>query len=78
VSAVTRRDVLLLGDGLANGLVAWRLQQRRPELKLQLVEPQSRLGGRHTWSFHGYAVRFSATAGLGLQDLEVARERNGA
>lgn len=47
-----RCDVLLVGGGLANGLIAWRLRQRRPELRVLLVERQPTLGGRHTWSFH--------------------------
>jgi len=45
-------DVLLVGGGLANGLVAWRLRQVRPELRVRLVERAPTLGGEHTWSFH--------------------------
>lgn len=44
-------DLLLAGGGLANGLIALRLRQRRPELRLLLVEASPRLGGDHTWSF---------------------------
>ncbi|MCG7363467.1 lycopene beta-cyclase CrtY [Roseomonas sp. ACRSG] len=44
-------DLLLAGGGLANGLIALRLRQRRPELRLLLVEAGPRLGGDHTWSF---------------------------
>jgi lycopene beta-cyclase len=47
-----RADVLLVGGGLANGLVALRLRARRPELRVVLVEREARLGGSHTWSFH--------------------------
>jgi len=45
-------DVLLVGGGLANGLLAWRLRQLRPDLRVRLVERASSLGGEHTWSFH--------------------------
>lgn len=45
-------DLLLAGGGLANGLIAWRLRQRRPELRVRLVEAGPTLGGNHTWSFH--------------------------
>jgi lycopene beta-cyclase len=44
-------DLLLAGGGLANGLIALRLRQQRPELRLALVEAGSSLGGDHTWSF---------------------------
>lgn len=44
-------DLLLIGGGLANGLLAWRLAQVRPELDVRIVEPQEGLGGVHTWSF---------------------------
>lgn len=46
-------DLVLAGGGLANGLIAWRLRQLRPELRLLLVEAGPTLGGNHTWSFHG-------------------------
>ncbi len=45
-------DVILVGGGLANGLIAWRLAQLRPELRVLLLERGSALGGNHTWSFH--------------------------
>jgi lycopene beta-cyclase len=43
--------LLLAGGGLANGLIAYRLARKRPEISLRLVEGGQRLGGRHTWSF---------------------------
>ncbi len=49
---MTGVDLLLVGGGLANGLVAWRLAQRRPELRVSVLERGDRLGGNHTWSFH--------------------------
>ncbi len=45
-------DLILVGGGLANGLIAWRLSQLRPELRILLLEGGDTLGGNHTWSFH--------------------------
>jgi lycopene beta-cyclase len=45
-------DVALVGGGLANGLLALRLKQRRPELRVRVIEQADHLGGNHTWSFH--------------------------
>lgn len=45
-------DLILAGGGLANGLIAWRLRQLRPELDVVCLEQQDSLGGNHTWSFH--------------------------
>lgn len=45
-------DLILVGGGLANGLIAWRLLAERPELTILLVEGGERIGGNHTWSFH--------------------------
>jgi lycopene beta-cyclase len=45
-------DLILAGGGLANGLIAWRLKQLRPELRVLCIEEQPHLGGNHTWSFH--------------------------
>lgn len=45
-------DVLLVGGGLANGLVAWWLRAERPELRVDVLERGPSLGGQHTWCFH--------------------------
>ncbi|MEP9369689.1 lycopene beta-cyclase CrtY [Xanthobacter sp. VNH20] len=45
-------DMVLVGGGLANVLLALRLKQARPELKLALLEAGAQIGGNHTWSFH--------------------------
>lgn len=54
-------DLVLVGGGLANGLIAWRLRQLRPQLRVLLLEAGPTLGGNHTWSFHdadfGHAQR---------------------
>ncbi len=44
-------DLILVGGGLAAGLIAWRLALDRPELNVCVVERDGRLGGKHTWSF---------------------------
>jgi lycopene beta-cyclase len=44
-------DLVLVGGGLANALLAWRLRQRRPGVRVLLLERGRRLGGNHTWSF---------------------------
>jgi lycopene beta-cyclase len=43
--------VVLVGGGLANGLIAWRLHSL-PAVELTVVEREATLGGNHTWSFH--------------------------
>ena len=45
-------DLILVGGGLANGLIAWRLHTTRPALRILLLEAAERIGGNHTWSFH--------------------------
>ena len=57
-----RWDLILAGGGLANGLIAWRLRQQRPELNVLLLEAGAQVGGNHTWSFH-------------LEDLTPAQQR---
>lgn len=44
-------DILLLGGGLANSLIALRLRALRPELRVLIVEQGPTLGAKHTWSF---------------------------
>jgi len=45
-------DLILVGGGLANGLIAWRLHAQRPALRILLLEAADAIGGNHTWSFH--------------------------
>ncbi|WP_368913903.1 lycopene beta-cyclase CrtY [Mixta calida] len=45
-------DLILVGGGLANGLIAWRLRQLQPQLNMLLLEAGAEPGGNHTWSFH--------------------------
>ncbi|WP_367144079.1 lycopene beta-cyclase CrtY [Pantoea stewartii] len=45
-------DLILVGAGLANGLIALRLQQQHPDMRILLIEAGPEAGGNHTWSFH--------------------------
>ncbi|TCS12711.1 lycopene beta-cyclase CrtY [Caulobacter sp. BK020] len=44
-----RADVVLVGGGLANGLIALRLKSLRPRLRVILLEQGPTVGGEHTW-----------------------------
>ncbi len=48
----TTHDVVLVGGGLQNGLIALALAARHPALRVALVERGHALGGNHTWCFH--------------------------
>ncbi|HWI86219.1 MAG TPA: lycopene beta-cyclase CrtY [Sphingomonas sp.] len=45
-----KTDLLIAGGGLAGGLVALALAERRPEVQVTIVEA-STIGGNHIWSF---------------------------
>ena len=49
-------DLVLAGGGLANGLIALRLAQTRPELRVAIVEAGPNIGGDHTWSSFGLDI----------------------
>ena len=44
-------DLIILGGGLAGGLIALALAVRRPDLAVIIVEAGATLGGNHVWSF---------------------------
>lgn len=44
-------DVVLVGLGFANAILAYRLKQLKPELNVLAVEKKDTLGGDYTWSF---------------------------
>ncbi len=48
----TDAPLILVGGGLANSLIAYRLTMMRPDCRLLLLERGMTLGGNHTWSFH--------------------------
>lgn len=43
-------DIILVGGGLANGLIALRLAQLRPDISVAIVEAGGTVGGNHIWS----------------------------
>ena len=45
-------DVILVGGGLQNALLALALVDADPEVSMAIVEREGALGGNHTWSFH--------------------------
>lgn len=57
-------DVVLVGGGLANSLIAYRLRAHFPELRILLLEQGPALGGNHTWSFHSTDVSAGQLAWL--------------
>jgi lycopene beta-cyclase len=44
-------DLVILGGGLAGGLIALALAKTRPEVNILLVEEGENLGGNHIWSY---------------------------
>ena len=44
-------DLLIVGGGLAGGLIALALADARPDLAVTVVEAGERFGGNHIWSF---------------------------
>lgn len=41
----------IVGGGLAGGLIAFALSERRPDVRVSLIERGAALGGNHVWSF---------------------------
>lgn len=48
--AQPRYDVILAGAGLANSLIALRLRERRPELRMLVLDAEVARAVEHTWS----------------------------
>lgn len=57
-------DLVLVGGGLANSLIALRLRALRPELRVLVLEREPSLGDKHTWSFFGSDVSPEQSAWL--------------
>jgi lycopene beta-cyclase len=51
-SSMTEFDLVLVGGGLQNGLIALHALHTHPSARIALIEPQPRLGGNHTWCVH--------------------------
>ncbi len=45
-------DLVLVGAGLANALIAFRLAVTRPDVRMLMLEGSFQPFGEHTWSFH--------------------------
>ncbi len=71
MEATHRFDVVLVGGGLQNGLIALAALQRNPQLRIAMVERGERPGGNHTWCLHAADVPESARAYV--DELVVAR-----
>lgn len=56
-------DVVLVGAGLANSLIALAINKTQPGLRIVMVERGDSVGGNHTWSFH--------TSDMGLREFEL-------
>jgi lycopene beta-cyclase len=59
-----RWDLILVGAGLANGLIAWRLKTARPGVRVLVLEAAATMGGNHTWSCHDSDVSADPPAWL--------------
>lgn len=57
-------DVLIVGGGLAGGLLLHALRHFHPQARVLLLERQSILGGNHTWCFHSSDVQEKCWAWL--------------
>ena len=60
----TDADVLLVGGGLANSLIAIALRRRRPDLRMIMLEKRSHTDSAHTWSVFRPDLSTSAWDGL--------------
>ncbi len=54
-------DLVIVGGGLAGGLIALALAETRPALDVRLIESGAAIGGDHLWSF------FASDVGVGDQ-----------
>ncbi len=51
-SRPARFDIVLVGGGLQNGLIALAVLDARPGLRVAMIERADAVGGNHTWCFH--------------------------
>ncbi len=63
--------LILVGGGLANSLIAYRLAATRPEIDWTILESGPELGGNHTWSFHD--TDLTADQGRWMEPFVAAR-----
>jgi lycopene beta-cyclase len=60
--AGTAFDLILVGGGLQNGLIALSTLHSAPQTRIAMVEAGDRLGGNHTWCVHARDLPVSARA----------------
>ncbi|CAL80120.1 Lycopene cyclase [Bradyrhizobium sp. ORS 278] len=58
-------DVIVIGGGLAGCLIALRLTDARPDLRVVIIEGSASIAGNHTWSFFGTDISSDQHAWLG-------------
>lgn len=66
---MTSYDLIIIGGGLAGGLLADWLVRYQPSCRFLLIEKGERFGGRHTWSFHEGDLQWNDTSHR-LDDLK--------
>jgi lycopene beta-cyclase len=59
-AAAVQHDLVLVGGGLQNGLIALACLARDPGMRIALIERSYELGGNHTWAIHPYDVPAAA------------------
>lgn len=64
-------DYVAVGGGLQSALLVLTLRAQRPQARIAVIEQGPRLGGNHTWSFHGSDL--DAAAQRWIQPLVVHR-----
>lgn len=63
------RDVIIVGGGLAGGLIALALHRDAPECRFLLIEAGRSLGGHHRWSWFATDIRPKAQGLMAGFDL---------
>jgi lycopene beta-cyclase len=58
------KDLIVVGAGLANGLLLDRVLAAHPQLEVQVLEAGPTAGGNHTWCFHHSDVESKSLAWL--------------
>jgi lycopene beta-cyclase len=57
-------DLILVGGGLANCMIALSVIARRPDTNIILLERNAAVGGNHTWCFHSSDITADQLADL--------------